>query len=215
MKDLKGEPEVTYKTVLMCPPSSSKKRLSNGVATYENLTPWVKSFSFGHTYYSYIYVFYMFVFAFYKGYALSFPKFREIIEIFLIMALPWVQHVRFFFGYWGMECGMVYDLAAFLSLCTLQLIIIMYFLMHQAYIMTWDVKFLTIAVAAVVIESTCGTINMLQTLKLASLTAVEGFVLLASAVSVLTTASYFLVCEIFPTEIQLVLPTFLEFGARR
>ncbi|CAK9078997.1 unnamed protein product [Durusdinium trenchii] len=59
-----------YKTVLMCPPSSSRPKLPN----YQNLTPWVRIFFFAHTYYAYIYTFYMFVFAFYKGYAQGKPS---------------------------------------------------------------------------------------------------------------------------------------------
>eukprot|EP00913_Durusdinium_trenchii_P026345 g24720.t1 len=74
-RSLKAEP--VYKTVLMCPPSSSRPKLPN----YQNLTPWVRIFFFAHTYYAYIYTFYMFVFAFYKGYALYYPQNRKIWEI--------------------------------------------------------------------------------------------------------------------------------------
>ncbi|CAK9059789.1 unnamed protein product [Durusdinium trenchii] len=195
-RSLKAEP--VYKTVLMCPPSSSRPKLPN----YQNLTPWVRIFFFAHTYYAYIYTFYMFVFAFYKGYALYYPQNRKIWEIVGIMMLPCVQHLRFFFGHWGLELGLVYDLVAFLFLSSVKLLILMYFLFEQAYIMRLDVRFLTMAVAAVVVESVCGIINVLQTMKLATLNVTETILLLASVVSVLTVASYFVVEELLPSEIR-------------
>eukprot|EP00913_Durusdinium_trenchii_P026344 g24719.t1 len=77
-----------------------------------------------------------------------------------------------------------------------------YFLFEQAYIMRLDVRFLTMAVAAVVVESVCGIINVLQTMKLATLNVTETILLLASVVSVLTVASYFVVEELLPSEIR-------------
>eukprot|EP00434_Breviolum_minutum_P008468 symbB.v1.2.007471.t1/scaffold455.1/size335105/19 len=117
------------------------------------------------------------------------------------MALPCVQHVRFFFGHWGLEYGLVYDLSAFLFLSAAKIIMLMYFLFAQAFIMRLDVRFLTLAVAAVVVESACGIINVLQTLKLAALNATETVLLLTSVVSVLTVASYFVIEELLPNEI--------------
>lgn len=189
--------QAVYKSVLGCPPNSRGK-----LPRYQNLTPWVGIFFFVHTYYAYVYTFYMFVFAFYKGYALKYPKNREMYEIAMIMMLPFVQHLRFFFGHWGMELGLVYDLSAFLILSSVKICMLMYFLFLQAFIMRLDMRFLTVAVAAVVVESICGIINVLQTLKLASLTIGETVLILASVVAVLTVASYFVVEELLPNEIR-------------
>merc|ERR1719174_373819 len=93
---------------------ATKKRLSS----YTNLTPWVMRLFFVHTYYAYIYVFYMFVLAFYKGYALEFPDWRRWTEMVLVMFIPALQHLRFYFGYWGCELGMVHDLCFFILLCS-------------------------------------------------------------------------------------------------
>ncbi|CAE8676757.1 unnamed protein product, partial [Polarella glacialis] len=109
--------------------------VKHGPAGYSNLTPWVKTFFFVHTYYVYIYVFYMFVLAFYKGYALEYPQALQSREILLIMTIPALQHLRFFFGHWGCELGMPADLCAFLALCSMTMFALMYFLFYQAYIM--------------------------------------------------------------------------------
>mmetsp|Transcript_1676 Transcript_1676/g.4252 ORF Transcript_1676/g.4252 Transcript_1676/m.4252 type:complete len:231 (+) Transcript_1676:98-790(+) len=192
-----GKLEQVYNTVLHLPPCRSKQGLPN----YQNLTPCVRTFFFVHTYLVYVYTFYMFVFAFYKGYALQYPAGRESWEIVLIMTLPCLQHLRFFFGYWGLELGLVYDVSIFLLLTTMTITVLSYFLFFQAYMMPLEMSILTIAVAAVIVEGVCGIINSLQTLKLAPATRSQT-TLLASMVSVIFVTSVFLVKELLPNEIS-------------
>merc|ERR1719326_267677 len=123
-------------------------------------------FFFVYTYYAYIYVFYMFVLAFYKGYALEYPDWRRWVEMVLIMVVPFFQHLRFYFGYWGCELGRCYDLCVFLLLCSIVMVVLMYFLFFQAYIMPLDSTFLFVAVVLVAVEGVCGAINALQAMKL-------------------------------------------------
>ncbi|CAE6969862.1 85P [Symbiodinium sp. CCMP2456] len=193
----KPEQMQIYTSVLHLPPCRSKQSLPN----YQNLTPCVKSFFFAHTYLVYVYTFYMFVFAFYKGYALQYPKGRAAWELVLIMTLPCLQHLRFYFGYWGLELGMVYDISFFLLLSSITITVLTYFLFFQAYIMPLEMSILTIAIAAVIVESVCGIINVLQTLKLAPLTFFQTLLLLSAIISVIMVTSGFLVKELLPNEI--------------
>mmetsp|Transcript_47439 Transcript_47439/g.85406 ORF Transcript_47439/g.85406 Transcript_47439/m.85406 type:complete len:256 (+) Transcript_47439:204-971(+) len=174
--------------------------VKHGPAGYSNLTPWVKTFFFVHTYYVYIYVFYMFVLAFYKGYALEYPQALQSREILLIMTIPALQHLRFFFGHWGCELGMPADLCAFLALCSMTMFALMYFLFYQAYIMPLDTTFLSVAVAAVGIEGLCGIINSLQTMKVMSLSTLQYIILLIGILAVLATGVVFIVKEMLPRE---------------
>merc|ERR1719217_2038070 len=84
----------------------------------------------------------------------------------LIMLVPFLQHLRFYFGYWGCDAGGCHELCVFLLLCSLVMIVLMYFLFFQAYIMPLDSTFLFVAVVAVAVEGVCGAINALQAMKL-------------------------------------------------
>ncbi|CAJ1409542.1 unnamed protein product [Effrenium voratum] len=66
--------------------------------------------------------------------------------------------------------------------------------------MRLDVRFLTAAVALVIIEGLCGVINALQTIKLAALSASQTVMLLVASASVLIVAAYFAVEEFMPSE---------------
>jgi len=110
---------------------------------------------------------------------------------------------RFFFGFWGNELGLVYDLFAFLSLCALTMVTLMYFLFHQAYIMPLDTSFLTLAVAAVAFEGLCGIINSLQAMKISNLTILQTVLLLISITAVLASQAAFITKELLPTEAQI------------
>lgn len=159
------EPEVCC-SVLRTAPGLNKR----GHESYANVTPWVIRVFFVHTYYAYIYVFYMFVLAFYKGYALEYPEWRRWSEMVLIMFIPAMQHLRFYFGYWGCELGMAHDLCFFLLLCSVTMWLLLYFLCFQAYIMPLDSTFLFVAILVVILEGLCGSVNALQTLKLPTTT---------------------------------------------
>lgn len=185
-----------HSTVLSMPPGKPKQPLEG----YVNLMPWMKNFSFVHTYLVYIYTFYMFVLAFYKGYALYYPERRQAWEMALIMCLPPLQHLRFFFGHWGNELGMPYDLAASLGLGTLTMSVLLYFLFYQAYIMPLDTSYLTIAVLAVGVESMCGIVNTLQMMKLSNLSCTETALVLLTITMVLATSALFIVKELLPAE---------------
>mmetsp|Transcript_58783 Transcript_58783/g.170546 ORF Transcript_58783/g.170546 Transcript_58783/m.170546 type:complete len:228 (+) Transcript_58783:153-836(+) len=132
---------------------------------YSNVTPWIAKLFFAHSYFVYIYVFYMFVFAFYKGYTLEYPSERVWQEMVGIMAIPFFQHLRFYFGFWGCELGLVYDLSAFSFLNAVVMTLLMYFLFFQAYIFPIDSDFLTVAILLVMLESCCGIVNMLPAMK--------------------------------------------------
>jgi hypothetical protein len=168
--------------------------------SYFNLTPYVKSMFFLHSYFAYVYVFYMFVFAFYKGYALQYPPFRHKIEIVLIMTIPLMQHFRFFFGYWGCEKGHPLDLCLFLVLNSTMMAVLTYFLFYQCYIMPLDTTFISIAMVAVAAEGLCGIINALQTLKLRRLGVGMQFSILASIIGLLAMSAWFLLKEMLPKE---------------
>eukprot|EP00441_Pelagodinium_beii_P027866 CAMPEP_0197655276 /NCGR_PEP_ID=MMETSP1338-20131121/39361_1 /TAXON_ID=43686 ORGANISM="Pelagodinium beii, Strain RCC1491" /NCGR_SAMPLE_ID=MMETSP1338 /ASSEMBLY_ACC=CAM_ASM_000754 /LENGTH=225 /DNA_ID=CAMNT_0043230901 /DNA_START=74 /DNA_END=751 /DNA_ORIENTATION=+ len=185
-----------YYSVLNMPPGRPKSALSN----YSNLTPWVRGLFFCHTYFAYVYTFYMFVLAFYKGYALQYPPGRQTWEMVLIMVLPAMQHLRFFFGHWGNELGRPHDLFAFMLFGTMTMLVLMYFLFYQAYIMPLDTSYLTIAVFIVAVEGICGIINSLQTMKLMSLSVCQISMLLISMTSLLGVITFFFLKELLPTE---------------
>jgi len=167
---------------------------------YTNLTPWVMKLFFVHTYYAYIYVFYMFVLAFYKGYALEYPDWRRWVEMVLIMCVPFFQHLRFYFGYWGCELGRATDLCVFLLLCSVVMVVLMYFLFFQAYIMPLDSTFLFVAVTVVAVEGVCGAINALQAMKLGNAGTEQLVGLTVSVLLLFTTVSLFIVRELLPHE---------------
>mmetsp|Transcript_111488 Transcript_111488/g.296299 ORF Transcript_111488/g.296299 Transcript_111488/m.296299 type:complete len:255 (-) Transcript_111488:56-820(-) len=185
-------------TVLQTAPGAPKQ----GPDEYINLTPWVSRLFFVHTYYAYVYVFYMFVLAFYKGYALQYPDWLRWVEMVLIMALPILQHLRFFFGYWGCELGMFYDLCIFVFLCGITMLVLMYFLFFQAYLTPLDTTFIFIAVALVAVEGVCGAINALQTIKLQYSTYLQLFFMAASVMLLLAAVSAFVVRELLPKEMM-------------
>jgi len=139
---------------------------SLGTPLYSNVAPWVTKHFFVHSYYAYVYVFFMFVLAFYKGYTLEYPGSRQVCELLLIMSLPALQHLRFFFGYAACDHGMFYDLCAFLALCSVVNWILMYFLFMQAYIIPLETTFLSIAMTLVLVESFVGVVNTMQAMKL-------------------------------------------------
>lgn len=170
------------------------------VPAYVNLTPWVMKLFFIHTYYAYIYVFYMFVLAFYKGYALEYPDMRRWVEMSLIMLVPFLQHVRFYFGYWGCEHGTCHDLCVFLLLCSVVMVVLMYFLFFQAYIMPLDSTFLFVAVVVVAVEGVCGAINALQAIKLSSASTEQLVAMTISVLLLFSTVSLFIVRELLPRE---------------
>jgi len=158
------------------------KQPQNG---YINVTPWVQRLFFVHTYFVYIYVFYMFVLAFYKGYALEYPRYRLWLEMLMLTVIPALQHIRFYFGHWGCEYGLVWDLCLFCIFGSLTMLLLAYFLFFQAYVMPLDTNFLQAALAILVFEGLCGCVNGLQTLKLATTTGFQVFLLWVSMVSFL------------------------------
>jgi|EP00927_Polykrikos_kofoidii_P003740 hypothetical protein len=168
--------------------------------TYVNLTPWVTRLIFVHTYYAYTYVFYMFVLAFYKGYALEYTHARRWIEMVLIMVVPFLQHLRFYFGYWGCELGRPLDLWMFLVLCSVVMVVLMYFLFYQAYIMPFDNTFLLIAIGIVGVEGVCGSVNSLQLLKLRNHSTIQLLGLLIGVLLHLGTVAVYIGLEILQLE---------------
>mmetsp|Transcript_81554 Transcript_81554/g.243137 ORF Transcript_81554/g.243137 Transcript_81554/m.243137 type:complete len:242 (-) Transcript_81554:26-751(-) len=183
-------------TILQTAPGAPKQ----GPEEYTNLTPWIAKLFFLHTYYAYIYVFYMFVLAFYKGYALEYPDWRRWFEMVLIMLLPVMQHLRFFFGYWGCELGMFYDLTIFVFLCSMVMLVLMYFLFLQAYIMPFDTTFLFVSVIIVGVEGVCGAMNGLQSIKLQSSSCSQILLMSAAVLMLLTALAMFIVRELTPRE---------------
>jgi len=167
--------------------------------SYANLTPWVTQLFFLHTYYAYISVFFMFLLMFYKGYALEYPPLRRVEEMVLIMVIPVLQHIRFYFGFWGCEGGGARELCVFVLFCTTLLWVLMYFLFRQAYILPLDAMITTIAVAFVLIEGFCGIINLLQSVKLHTLHKVEVVAAAVNIICFLVTTVMFVMCELSPS----------------
>jgi hypothetical protein len=165
-----------------------------------NLTPWVTRFFFMHTYYVYTYVFYMFVLAFYKGYALEYPASTRWMEMALIMTFPLVHHLRFYFGYWGCEFGFVIDLCVFLTLCTLVMCQLMYFIFWQAYVMPTDLTVLFVGALAVCIEGLCGIVNALQALTLRQLSVMQRVMLSGCVMMSLASILCFAVVQMLPQQ---------------
>mmetsp|Transcript_135654 Transcript_135654/g.421462 ORF Transcript_135654/g.421462 Transcript_135654/m.421462 type:complete len:241 (-) Transcript_135654:32-754(-) len=171
----------------------------HGPEGYSNMAPWILKLLFLHTYYAYIYVFLMFVLAFYKGYALVYPEWRRWFEMVLITSLPVLHHLRFFFGYWGCELGMFMDLCSFVLLSAASMLVLMYFLFMQCYIMPLDSTFLFIGVVLVGIEGTAGAINALQSYKLQNSGIAHTVVIVVSVLSLLTAIMLFALRELLPT----------------
>jgi len=188
----KSEPQRGYGTY-----DSGVNEVLKGPA-YTNLTPWVTKLFFCHTYYAYVFVFYLFLLMFYKGYALEYPDWRRPEEMVLIMCIPALQHVRFYFGYWGCEKGMARDLFIFLFFCTCLLWVLMYFLFKQAYILPLDAMLSLVAVVIVVIEGFCGVINILQTIKIHSQSSFSVLAIVVNILCFLVTVVAFLVLQISP-----------------
>eukprot|EP00927_Polykrikos_kofoidii_P086357 TRINITY_DN9649_c0_g1_i2.p1 TRINITY_DN9649_c0_g1~~TRINITY_DN9649_c0_g1_i2.p1 ORF type:complete len:236 (+),score=40.75 TRINITY_DN9649_c0_g1_i2:85-792(+) len=180
--------------------SSGSPLANKRSVSYVNLTPWVMKLIFLHTYYAYIYIFYMFVLAFYKGYALVYPDWRRSIEMVLIMLVPFLQHLRFYFGHWGCELGMPHDLCFFMLLCSVVMVVLMYFLFFQAYIMPLDSTFLFVAIAIVSVEGICGAINALQVMKLRTATSMQIVGLTFSVVVLFCTVTLFISRQLMPQE---------------
>mmetsp|Transcript_63285 Transcript_63285/g.98434 ORF Transcript_63285/g.98434 Transcript_63285/m.98434 type:complete len:230 (+) Transcript_63285:77-766(+) len=165
---------------------------------YTNLTPWVTRCFFVHSYYAYVFVFYLFLLMFYKGYALEYPAWRRPEEMILIMVIPALQHMRFYYGYWGCEKGSPRDLTIFLFFCTCVMWMLMYFLFKQAYILPLDAMLSSVAVFIVVIEGFCGIINILQTVKIRTQSTLEVLAVVFNILCFLSTVIAFLIFEISP-----------------
>mmetsp|Transcript_99063 Transcript_99063/g.212210 ORF Transcript_99063/g.212210 Transcript_99063/m.212210 type:complete len:232 (+) Transcript_99063:61-756(+) len=144
--------------------SKESDSLSGKKALFANLTPWVHSLFFIHTYFCYIFVFYMFLMIFYKGYALEFPAYRKQQEMALLMSIPILQHAFFYFGHWGNHHGSQKDLCLFLCFATWLMWSLMYFLFRQAYIMPLESRICFLNAVIVAVEGFCGVVNLLQTL---------------------------------------------------
>jgi len=187
-------------TVLETAPGAPKQ----GPRDYLNLVPWVSKLFFAHTYYAYIYVFYMFLLAFYKAYALQYPDWIRWFEMVLIMVLPIMQHLRFFFGYWGCELGMFVDLQSFIFLCAGVMLVLMYFLFKQAYIIPMDSNILFVAVVLVAAEGVCGAINALQAVKLHTAKWGQIIVTTANIMFFLGTVAVFIGAVMMPREASVV-----------
>mmetsp|Transcript_16867 Transcript_16867/g.45699 ORF Transcript_16867/g.45699 Transcript_16867/m.45699 type:complete len:205 (-) Transcript_16867:81-695(-) len=143
-------------------PMETGKPLITKNPDYENLTPWVLKLFFAHTYYAYVYTFYMFLLAYYKGYALEYPEWRRPEEMVLIMCIPMLQHIRFYFGHWGCAFGGIQNLSIFVFLCTVLSWVLMFFLFFQAYVLPHENTLLIVAIITVFVEGLCGVINALQ-----------------------------------------------------
>jgi len=187
-----GSSAEVYCSVLQVAPGMLKE---SGYGRF-NVTPWVRWLFFAHTYFVYIYVFFMFVLAFYKCYALEYPVWRRWAEMVLIMLIPCVQHLRFYFGHWGCELGLVYDLCAFLFLNAAAMLLLMYFLFLQAYIMPLDSSFLFVAIVLVIVESLCGLVNAMNAMKLRTLTRAQTIMMTASIISALVVFGLFVEQEL-------------------
>jgi hypothetical protein len=133
---------------------------------FHNLTPWVTTVFFLHSYFCYLYVFFMIVFSYFKSYALEHPEWRKWTEILLIISIPGLQHARFFFGYWGCQLGLPIDIAVFLSFCPIVMSLLMYFRFNQMYILPIEHTLLFIALWLVALEAFSGVVNALQVLKI-------------------------------------------------
>lgn len=132
---------------------------------HSNLTPFTEHLFFLHSYYDYILVFYLFSLAYYKGYALEYSEHVRIEEFAMILLLPALNHLRFFFGHWGFECGTPVDLAAFLLASVMVSLILTYFTCLQAYLVPLDHLVLQPGLILVVFEGLCGIINAMQALR--------------------------------------------------
>lgn len=165
-EDLGGNmAQKTYSSVILMPQWDIKP----GGSMFHNLTPWVTSVFFVHTYYCYLYSFFLIVFSYYKSYALEHPEWRKWLEIMLLISLPALQHMRFFFGYWACQLGFPVDLAIFLSLCPVVMSLLMYFRFDQMYILPLESTLLFIALWVIALEAFSGAINALQVLKITPL----------------------------------------------
>merc|ERR1719450_1440414 len=116
------------------------------------------------------------------------------------MLVPFLQHLRFYFGYWGCELGTCQDLCVFLLLCSSVMVVLMYFLFFQAYIMPLDSTFLFVAVVAVAVEGVCGAINAMQAVKLQTLSTKQLAGMTASVILLFATVTLFVVRELLPHE---------------
>ena len=142
----------------------------------------------------------MFVLAFYQGYALEYPDWRRWAEMVLIMLVPFLQHLRFYFGYWGCEGGGCNDLCVFLLLCSVVMVLLMYFLFFQASIMPLDSTFVLVAFVAVAAAGVCGAINALQAVKLHDSNTKQLVGITASVMLLFATVTLFVVRELLPHE---------------
>mmetsp|Transcript_109207 Transcript_109207/g.189501 ORF Transcript_109207/g.189501 Transcript_109207/m.189501 type:complete len:226 (+) Transcript_109207:76-753(+) len=167
-------------------------------AVYTNLTPWVTKMFFVHTYYAYIFVFYLFLLMFYKGYALEYPDWRRPEEMVMIMIIPALQHIRFYFGYWGCEIGSARELCIFLFFCTVLSWVLMYFLFKQAYILPLDAMLSLIAIVIVIIEGFCGLVNILQTIKIKTQSSAFTCLVVVNIFCFLGTVIVFAIYQISP-----------------
>ncbi|CAK0889297.1 unnamed protein product [Prorocentrum cordatum] len=132
-------------------------------SSYSNLTPWVETLLFVHTYFAYTFVFYMLLLVFYKGYALEYPTGRQQREMLLVMIIPVMHHAQFYFANEGMGKGSQRDLCVFIFFCTCMLWILMYFLFWQAYVVPLESKLCFVSAVLVAAEGMCGVVNVLQT----------------------------------------------------
>lgn len=173
-----------FNTILLCPSGVEK---TNG-----NLTPWIKSLFFAHTYYVYIYTFYLFILAFYKSYALEFDNLRKTAELLGIMCIPALQHVRFYFGYWGCELSTYSDITTFIFMCSFVMLVLMYFCFKQAYVMPLDSDLLCIGIGLVIVEGICGIVNSLQVLKSKSLSCCQTILLSISIIMLISIIIFFI-----------------------
>jgi len=176
--------------------------LSGKKALFTNLTPWVHSLFFIHTYFCYIFVFYMFLMIFYKGYALEFPPYRKQQEMALFMTIPILQHALFYFGYWGNRYGAKKDLCLFLCFATWLMWSLMYFLFRQAYIMPLESRICFLNAVIVAVEGFCGVINTLQTLftqpRTASSSLVVTMVITINVICFLVSIFFLIFLELMP-----------------
>jgi len=166
---------------------------------YSNLTPWLKTLFFIHTYFDYIFVFYMFLMCFYKGYALEYPWARRQAEMGLVMFLPLMSHSTFYFGHSGCETGEKVDLCIFLFSISGKMWAIMYFLFKQAYIFHMDIKLCFIAELVTGIEGACGVMNILQTINRKSGKLYTATVSVCVLLFIIT-AVFLLVLECWPAQ---------------
>eukprot|EP00747_Dinoflagellata_sp_TGD_P163116 gnl/TRDRNA2_/TRDRNA2_181462_c0_seq1.p1 gnl/TRDRNA2_/TRDRNA2_181462_c0~~gnl/TRDRNA2_/TRDRNA2_181462_c0_seq1.p1 ORF type:complete len:261 (-),score=49.04 gnl/TRDRNA2_/TRDRNA2_181462_c0_seq1:27-809(-) len=167
---------------------------------YVNLAPWATKLFFAHTYYAYFVTFVSYMLLFYKGYTLEYPAWRRPMEMCLVMCIPILQHVRFYFGHWCFDLGLAPDQSVFMVACAAVLWLHMYFLFKQAYMFPMEATLHRVEILLTTAEGLIGIFNVLQTVAMCKLSIQYKVSVWLSTLLFLTSATLFVVGSLHPGE---------------